>query len=198
MFLVISKAFDKVWHEGLILKLSHNGISGNRSYLLKDFLKFRKQRKILNSQDSYWKGITSGVPQESILRPLLFLIYINDFPVGLSSNRKLLRDETSLLSVVHDVNISSSEFKSDLAEISEWAKWKISFNPEASKPTQEVIFSRKLKKFPHPSITFINNPLSFFPAQKHLGLVLDSKLTFNEHINHILSKVNKSIELLRA
>ena len=198
MFLLISKAFDKVWHEGLILKLSHNGISGNRSYLLKYFLKFRKQRKILNGQDSYWKGITSGVPQESILRPLLFLIYINDFPVGLSSNRKLLRDETSLLSVVRDVNISSSEFKSDLAEISEWAKWKISFNPEPSKPTQEVIFSRKFKKFRHPSITFKNNPLSFCPAQKHLGLILDSKLTFNEHINHILSKVNKSIELLRA
>ena len=128
----------------------------------------------------------------------MFLIYINDFPVGLSSNRKLLRDETSLLSVVRDVNISSSEFKSDLAEISEWAKWKISFNPEPSKPTQEVIFSGKLKKFPHPSITFKNNPLSFCPAQKHLGLILDSKLTFNEHINHILSKVNKSIELLRA
>ena len=73
----------------------------------------------------------------------------------------------------------------------------MSFNPDQSKPAREVIFSRKLKTVPHPSITFNNNPLSLCPAQKHLGLVLDSKLTFNEHINHILSKVNKSIGLLR-
>ena len=73
----------------------------------------------------------------------------------------------------------------------------MSFNPDPSKPAQEVIFSRKLKTVPHPSVTFNNNALSLCPAQKHLGLVLDSKLTFNEHINHILSKVNKSIGLLR-
>ena len=71
------------------------------------------------------------------------------------------------------------------------------FNPDPSKPAREVIFSRKLKTVPHPSIKFNNNPLSLHPAQKHVGLVLDSKLTFNKHINYILSKVNKSIGLLR-
>ena len=70
----------------------------------------------------------------------------------------------------------------------------MSFNPDPSKPVQEVIFSRKFKTAPYQSITFNNNPLSLCPAQKHLGLVLDSKLTFNEHINH---KVNKSTGLLR-
>ena len=73
----------------------------------------------------------------------------------------------------------------------------MSFNPDPSKPAPEVIFSRKLKTVPHPSITFNNNPLSLCPAQKHLGLVLDSKLTFNKHVNRILSKVSKSIGLLR-
>ena len=71
-----------------------------------------------------------------------------------------------------------------------------SFNADATKPAQEVIFNRKLKTVPHPSITFNNNPLSLCPGQKHLGLVLYSKLTFNEHIKHILSKVNQSIGLL--
>ena len=111
MFLDILKAFDKVWHEGLILKLSRNGISGNLLYLLKDFLKYRKERVVLNGQNSSWKGITSGVPQGSILGPLLFLIYINDLPNGLSSNCKLFADNKSLFSVVHDVIISPFEQK---------------------------------------------------------------------------------------
>ena len=119
-------------------------------------------------------------------------------PDGLLPNCKLFADDTSLFFVVHDVARSSSELNSELANISEWAfTWKISFNPDPFKPAEEVIFSRKLKTVPHPSITFNNNPLSLCPAQKHLGLVLDSKLTFNEYINHILSKFNKSIGLLR-
>ena len=114
----------------------------------------------------------------------------------MSSNCKLFADDT-FFSFVHDVSISSSELNSDLANISEWAfKWKMSFDPDPSKPAQEVTFSRRLKTVPHPSITFNNNPLSLCPAQKPLGLVLHSKLTFNEHINHILSEVNKSIGLL--
>ena len=73
----------------------------------------------------------------------------------------------------------------------------MSFNPDPSKPAQKVIFSKKLKTVPHSSITFNINPSSLSPAQKRLGLALDSKLTINEHVNHILSNVNKSIGLLR-
>ena len=141
MFLDILKAFHKVWHEGLNVSL--NGLSGNLLYLLKDFLKYRKQRVVLNGLNSSWKGITSGVPEGSILGPLLFLIYIKDLPDGLSLNWKLFADDTSLFSVVHDNTISSSELNGNLAKISEWAfKWKISFNPGPYKPAQEVIFSR--------------------------------------------------------
>ena len=72
------------------------------------------------------------------------------------------------------------------------------FNPYPSKPAHDMIFSRKLKAVSLPSITFNNNVLSLGPpARKDLGLVLDSKLTFNQHINYILSKVNKSLGLLR-
>ena len=116
----MDKAFDKVWHEGLILTLIRNRISGNLLNLLKDFLKYRKQRVLLNSQNVSWKEITSGVPQGSILGPLLFLIYINDLSDGLSSNCKLFANDTSLFSVVHDVTISSSELNSDLAKITQW------------------------------------------------------------------------------
>ena len=99
MFLDISKAFDKVWHEGLILKLIRNGISGN----LLNLLKYWKQRVLLNGQNSSWKGITSGDPQGSILGPLFFLIYTNILSDGLSSNRKLFANDAPLFFVVHGV-----------------------------------------------------------------------------------------------
>ena len=83
VFLDISKAFDKVWYKGIIFKLQQNGIPGKLLRVLSDFLKDRKQRVILNGQFSSWASVNAGVPQGSILGPLLFLIYINDLTDGL-------------------------------------------------------------------------------------------------------------------
>ena len=141
VFLDISKAFNKVWHEGLIFKLKRNGISNNLINLLCDFLKNRKQRVLLNGQVSCWSDVKAGVPQGSILGPLLFLIYINDLSEGLSSNAKLLADDTSLLSVIHDSNTSALELKNDLAKINRWAfQWKMSFNPDPKKNKHKKSF----------------------------------------------------------
>ena len=140
----ISKAFDKVWHQGLLYKLKQNGISGNLLEILTGFLKDRKQRVVLNGQNSVWANIEAGVPQGSILGPLLFLIYINDLPDNQSTNVKLFSDDTSLFSVVHDITTSSCDLNYDLIRVREWAfQWKMRFNPELSKQAQEVIFTRK-------------------------------------------------------
>ena len=160
-FLDISKKFDKVWHEGLLYKLESIGISGNLLNLSRSFLNDRYQRVFTNGQHSDWAPILAGVPQGSILRSLPFLIYINDLPDNLNSLVKLLVDDTSLFSTVHDPTISAKILNDDLSRISEWAhRWKMLFNPDITKQAQEVIFSRKNTKNDHPIVYFNKDPVA--------------------------------------
>ena len=118
VFLDISKAFDKVWHEGLLFKLRSMGISGELYNLLGNYLSDRFQRVILNGQTSSWRPVIAGVPQGSILGPLLFLVYINDLPNELKSSVKLFADDTSLFTIVKDKNESANTLNNDLLLIS--------------------------------------------------------------------------------
>ena len=198
VFLDISKAFDRVWHEGLLFKLKSNGIDGPLFSLLENYLRNRKQRVVLNGQTSNWAEVNAGVPQGSVLGPLLFLIYINDLPDNLNSNVKLFADDTSIFSVVNNANISCKELNDDLLKINNWAyQWKMSFNPDPNKTATEVIFSRKKTQHPHPAIYFNNFPISSKPSTKHLGMVLDAKLNFNAHLNDKICKANKGISIIR-
>ena len=106
IYLDMSKAFDKVWHEGLVFKLEQNGIDGKLLNLFKNYLSNRKQRVVLNGMESKWGEIRAGVPQGSVLGPLLFLIYINDLEDGIKSNVKFFADDTSLFSIVQDPKVS--------------------------------------------------------------------------------------------
>ena len=169
VFLDTSKAFDKVWHEGLIFKLKQNGISGNLLNLLCDFLTNRKQRVLLKWPVLDWSDVRTAVPQGSMLSPLLFLIYINDLSEGLSSNSRLFADDTSLFSVIHDSNISVFGLNSDLAKIYRWAFWrKMSFNPHHKKQAQEVIFSRKSKAISHSPLVFNKDNVIQTPSKSIL------------------------------
>ena len=198
VFLDISKAFDKVWHEGLIFRLKQNGISGNLINLLYDFLKNKKQRVLLNGQISGWSDGKAGVPQGLILGPLLFLLYINDLSERLSSNAKLFADDTSLFSVIHDSNTSALDLNNDLAKINRWAfQWKMIFKPDPKKQAQDVIFIRKSKATSHPPLVFNNNNVIQAASHKHLGIILDTRLSFEKHLETVLCKLNKTIGLIR-
>ena len=158
VFLDISKAFDKVWFKGLVYKLKQNWVAGNLLSTLANFLKDRKQRVVLNSQNSTWVNVEAGVSQGSILGPLLFLIYVNDLPENLLSNPKLFADDTSLFSVIFDKDLSAKNLKDDSNRINNWAfQWKMSFNPDPNKQAQEVLFSRKIPESSQPSLIFNNN-----------------------------------------
>ena len=122
----ISKAFDKVWHEGLLFKLKRNGINGTLHSFLSDYLSDRRQRVVLNGIESSWLPIESGVPQGSVLGPLLFLIYINDLTEGISSNMRLFADDSSLFIKVRDIQETQTQLMEDLDKITSWGRqWKI-------------------------------------------------------------------------
>ena len=103
VFLDISKAFDRVWHEGLLHKLRCFGIGGSLFDWLASYLKNRKQRVVINGQYSEWTPTYSGVPQGSILGPLLFLVFINDIVDDLECEPFLFADDTSLLEIISDI-----------------------------------------------------------------------------------------------
>ena len=130
-FLDISKAFDKVWHDGLLYKLESFGISGNLMKLFHSYLNNRQQRVVLNGQYSKWAPILAAVPQGSILGPLLFLIYINNLPKNLKSSAKLFTGDTSLFSNVYNATECANLLNEHLKKILEWAfNWKMLFNPD--------------------------------------------------------------------
>ena len=142
VFLDLSKAFDKVWHDGLLYKLRCMGICGEYLKLIGSFLSARFPRVLLNCQTSKWSQIKAGVLQASVLGPLLFLVYINDVPLELTSNVKLFAGDTSIFSVVLDSSSSSLSLNEDLFKISQWGyKWKMLFNPDTSKILLTIYFN---------------------------------------------------------
>ena len=121
VLLDISKAFGRVWDEGLIYKIKSVGTSGPLLKLIESFFSNRYQTVLLNRQSSTWLPIIADVPQDSILGPLFFLIYINDLSKNLSSIMKPFTDDTSIFSVVHDGGLSAKQLSDDLNKISKWA-----------------------------------------------------------------------------
>ena len=159
---------------------------------MKNYLTGRQQRVVLNGQTSSWKNILTGVPLGSVLGLLLFLIYINDLPNGIESICKIFADNTSLFSKVKGATFSDTQLSNDLNKISKWAfQWKTLFNPDPSKQATETCFSQKRGNENYPSLVFNDTKVQLTNSQKHLGLILDPKLDFNEHIDNKINKCNK-------
>ena len=198
VFLDISKAFDKVWHEGLLFKLKQNGISGGLLKLFQNYLNDRKQRVVLNGSMSEYSYVESGVPQGSVLGPLLFLVYINDLERNVKSNIKFFADDTMLFSILKDPEISASDLNYDLEIIRQWAhQWKLEFNPDPTKQATEVLFSCKKSKPNHPLLIFNGSTVVKVCEQKHLGLILDTSLSFEKHLNEKMIKAKKNIGIIK-
>ena len=120
IFLDISKAFDKVWHPGLIFKLKQLGIEGEMLKILENFLLERFQRTVINGKISQFRQIEAGVPQGSVLGPLLFLVYINDLIKDMKSDARIFADDTSLFETVRNRQNSILNLEHDLQIVQNW------------------------------------------------------------------------------
>ena len=129
ILLDFSKAFDKIAHEKLLLKRHHYGIRGDTLKWIKDFLDNRKQAVVINGINSEKIPVSSGVPQGSVLGPILFLAYINDLPEQVKSRVRLFADDTALYLAISSTT-ESEVLQTDLAILEQWEKmWDMQFNP---------------------------------------------------------------------
>ena len=186
----ISRAFDRVWHEGLIFKLRQIGIEGSAIKIIQSFLENREQRVAIDGFSSDWGQISAGVPQGSILGPLLFLIYINDITEIVSSDIRLFADDTFIFRIADQQ--STQLLNSDLESITSWAwDWKMLFNPDISKQALEVIFSNKKNISTFQPLVFNTIPVKQVSETMHIGMILDCRLNFDSHIEKKLPKQTK-------
>ena len=194
VFLDLSKAFDTVSHDVLLKKLEHYGIRGNALLLMKSYLTNRKQFVALDGCRSEMRNMDIGVPQGSVLGPLLFLIYINDLPRSVNRlNSILFADDTTLHFSHKDVYSLCDVLTSELARVKDWLLAnKLTLN---AKKTYFIIFS--LKNVPDDvRVSLGSHALDRQLKGKFLGVVLDDKLTFKDHIDMIAGKIAKLIGII--
>ncbi|MCW4344426.1 MAG: reverse transcriptase domain-containing protein [Candidatus Thiodiazotropha endolucinida] len=195
VFCDISKAFDRVWHSGLLLKLQAAGVTGEVLTWFKSYLSNRKQRVVLPGAVSNWTSIQAGVPQGSILGPLLFLLYINDIVYDIGSNIRLFADDTSLFIIVEDPITAAACLNNDIDKISQWAAtWLVTFNPSK---TESLLISRKTNKDRHPPIFMQNQKIIEVDSHKHVGIVLSNDCSWHQHIKYITDKAWNRINIMR-
>ena len=186
VFCDISKAFDRVWHDGLVYKLKRMGIRGSLLSWFIHYLKDRQQRVVIQGSASEWGKIKAGVPQGSVLGPLLFLVYINDITEDVVSNIRLFADDTSLFINIEDPVSSARLINSDLEKINQWSsRWLVSFSAEK---TKSMTISNKSMPIQHPPLNFGGEVKSQVDKHKHLGITLSCDLTWQSHIDDIVSK----------
>ena len=194
VFFDISKAFDKVWHKGLLYKLHSVGIRGNLHRWFTSYLSNREQCVVLKGKSSDFKHITAGVPQGSVLGPLLFLIYINDITLDINSIIKLFADDTSLSLSLRNPDDRANTLNQDLEKINIWAKkWKIKFNAEKTE-----LLNFKRDNLQTPTLTFDDIDLTDIDTHKHLGLIIQNNCKWDSHIDKITQTVTMLISFLKS
>ena len=163
-------------------KTESTGIAGSLLNWFIYYLSNRKQRSTFSGVKSYWNSLKAGVPQGSILGPLLFLLYINDILKDIGSNIRLFAGDTSLYIVVEDLTLAAELLNSDLEKVTRWAKqYLVSFN---SFKIESLLISREANKPDHPSIFMSEQKIKEADTHKHPGIFLSNDGTWHKYIDY--------------
>ena len=197
VFLDISRAFDRVWHKGLLYKLQRCGIQGNVLQWISSYLADRQQRVCLDGEFSSWGNISAGVPQGSILGPLLFLIFINDITEIIQfSQIRLFADDTCLFIDVDNRQHCRDLIEIDLKAIHTWSeKWLVNFNVAK---TKALTVSNRPDKDLNPPLSMNNVHIENVVSHKHLGVTLTQNLSWGVHIDDIASKAMQRLNIIQS
>jgi hypothetical protein len=188
-----SKAFDVVPHNRLLLKLSQYGVGGKVKRWIAAFLKDRTQRVVVGGDHSQWTRVESGVPQGTVLGPLLFLAYINDLPDNIHSTVRLFADDCVIYNNISSAN-DAKLLQNDLETLTTWErKWQMKFNCEKC-------FVLRIPASRSPIITNYrlgNSILEETRTHTYLGVDIQDDLKWNTHINRVTAKASKTLGFVR-
>ena len=190
----LSKAFDTVWHTALLLKVSRYSVHDSALRWLKSYLSTRSQVVKVNGVASSPRSIVSGVPQGSILGPLLFLVYINDLP-EVAEGLSLFADDSALICHGRTGSELSRNLQASINSVVIWMRtWKLS--PNISK-TKILYFT---KSPPTVDLFFpgSDQPIEVVSHHKHLGLILDGNLSWSHHVDYICNKATSSLGIIMS
>ena len=196
LYLDLQKAFDSVPHQRLLLKLEKMGITGNLLRWIKNFLSDRKQRVTLNGFSSDWSDVTSGVPQGSVLGPILFILYVNDLPSVVKSCCKVFADDTKLYKEIHGLK-DYQDLQDDIYELCRWtAKWLLFFNANKCKVLH---VGPNNPRFVYKMTDKNNNTVDIKEVEheKDLGIIFQQDLKFDQHVSMVVNKANRVLGLIK-
>ena len=194
IYLDFAKAFDSVPHRRLITKCKALGIDGKILDWISAFL-IRRQRVIVNGSPSKWAKVASGVPQGSVLGPVLFIIFINDMPNQINSFISLFADDTKVYGKSTSQN-QKSVIQDDLSKLQAWSDtWKLQFNE--SKCTTLYLVKENAKHMYNMST--VDGPIDLAESQveKDLGVQIDNQLNFDKHITDAIKKANSKLGMIK-
>ena len=193
IILDFSKAFDTVPHNRLLNKLDRYGIRNKTHTWISNFLKYRKQRVVIGGEHSTWTQVMSGVPQGTVLGPLLFLTYINDLPNNIHSSIRVFADDCVLYREIKN-EIDSQELQKDLNSLMKWEyDWQMNFNPKKCF-VMRLTHARHMTRF-----NYILGEKSLQETDNHpyLGVHITNDLTWNKHIHQITATANRTLAFVR-
>ena len=197
-FLDVEKAFDNVWYNGLRYKIFMLDLPTKMRSRLSDFLVGRVIQVNVNGFLSSKINPIAGVPQGSVLSPLLFLIYVNDLPKPhhRQNSKSQFADDTALWAASKNVQFATKRLRRDLRKLAKWcAKWRIKLN---LKKTKVIIFSRSsVSRNSEPILKLYDEKFKTYPQVKFLGIIFDSKFTFQKYFEEILGCCNTRYHRIR-